>query len=62
MHLRLHCDVLGSLSWRSENFQALNLAEKAMRRLTNSLDPGLEDQLWNRTAAFQHLVIALGRA
>lgn len=38
--------------------QALNLAAKAMRRLTNSLDPGLEDQLWNRTDG--DLVFAIG--
>lgn len=65
MHLRLHCHVVDSLLWHAVEFwklEALNLAEKAMRRLTNSLDPGLEDQLWNRTAAFQHLVIWCIRA
>lgn len=31
--------------------QALNLAEKAMTRITNELDPRLEDQLWNRTVS-----------
>ena len=34
--------------------KALNLAEKAMTKLTNNLDPSLESQTWNQTVSGKH--------
>ena len=59
---RILCRLLRHQMWHLKamicvdvlQFEALNLAEKAIKRLTNSLEPGLEDKLWNRTVTCQH--------
>ena len=57
----MNCELQGfhqdSQAWRIRqpsfsHLQALNLAQKAMMNLTESLDPKFEDNLWNQTEAW----------